>query len=94
MYSQNNILNIVQSAGAVEYNDYFFAEEQTPPPYECPRCNIKQSNGEVPVMLKLWGMQNTPLWPSLLGPLRPGIVATDRVLSMGQIEPNCVLMLN
>ena len=30
----------------------------------------------------------------LLGPLRPGVVAPDRVLSMGQIELKCVLMLN
>ena len=39
-------------------------------------------------------MQNIPSLPSLLGPLRPGVVAPDRVLSMGQIELNCVLMLN
>ena len=41
-------------------------------------------------MLELWGM---PL-PSLPGPLSPGVVAPKRVLSMGQIELNCVLMLN
>ncbi len=35
-------------------------------------------------MLELWGMQCTP---SLLpGPLWPGVVALERVLSMGQIE--------
>ena len=28
------------------------------------------------------------------GALWPGVVAADRVLSMGQIELNCVLMLN
>ena len=54
----------------------------------------KQSDGEVPVMLKLWGMQSTPSLPSLQGPLLPGVVAPNRVLSMGQIELNCVLMLN
>ena len=27
-------------------------------------------------------------------PLWPGVVAPDRVLSMGQIEVNCILMLN
>ena len=40
-------------------------------------------------MLELWGMQTTlslPLWPE--------VVAPDRVLSMGQMELNCVLMLN
>ena len=34
----------------------------------------------------LWGMQGTPSLPSLPGPLWPGIVAPDRVLSMDQIE--------
>ena len=37
-------------------------------------------------MLELWGMQNTPSLPLLPGSLRPGVVAPDRVLSMGQIE--------
>ena len=41
-------------------------------------------------MLELWVMQSTPSLPSLLGPLCPGVVAPDRVLSMGQIELNCV----
>ena len=45
-------------------------------------------------MLKLWGMQSAPLVPLLPGPLRPGVLAPDNVLSMGQIELNCVLMLN
>ena len=27
---------------------------------ECPRYDTKQSDGEVPVMLELWGMQSTP----------------------------------
>ena len=49
---------------------------------------------EVPVMLKLWGMRNTPSLLLLLGPLWPGVIAPDRVLSMGQIELNYVLMLN
>ena len=45
-------------------------------------------------MLELWKMQNTPSFPSLPGPLKPGVVAPGRVLSMGQIELICVLMLN
>ena len=36
----------------------------------------------------------TPLLPSLPGPLWSRVVAPDRVLSMGQIELNYVLMLN
>ena len=45
-------------------------------------------------MLELWVMQSTFSLPLLLGPLWPGVVAPDRVLSMDQIELNCVLMLN
>ena len=45
-------------------------------------------------MLKLWGMRSTLSLPSLPGPLWPGVVAPDRVLSMGPIELNCVLMIN
>ena len=44
-------------------------------------------------MPELWRMRSTPSLPSLPGPLWPGVVAPDRVLSMGQIELNCVLML-
>ena len=42
----------------------------------------------------LQGMQSTPSLPSLPGPLWPGVEAPDRVLSMGEIIQNCVLMLN
>ena len=37
-------------------------------------------------MLEFWGMRITPSLPLLPGPLWPGMVAPDRVLSMGQIE--------
>ena len=40
------------------------------------------------------GLQSTPLLPSFPGPLWPGAVASDRVLSMGQIGLNHVVMLN
>ena len=39
-------------------------------------------------------MQSIPSLPSLPGPLRLGVVAPDRVLSIGQIELNYVLVLN
>ena len=45
-------------------------------------------------MLELWEIRSTLSLPSLTGPLIPGVVAYDKVLSMGQIELNCVLMLN
>ena len=50
--------------------------EEYEPPNECPGYDIKQSDGEVPVMLELWEMQSTPLLPSLPGPLWPGVVST------------------
>ena len=45
-------------------------------------------------MLELWEMRSTPSLPSLPSPLWYGVVAPDRVLSVGQIELNSVLMLN
>ena len=45
-------------------------------------------------MLELWGMRSASLLPSLPGPMWPGEVAHDKVLSMDQIKLNCVLMLN
>ena len=63
-------------------------------PNECPVYDTKQFDGEAPVMLELWGMQSVSLLPLPPGPLWRRVVAPDRVLSMGQIEQNCVLMLN
>ena len=45
-------------------------------------------------MLEFWGIRSIPSLLSLPGPLSPGVVALDRVLSMSQIELNGVLMLN
>ena len=63
-------------------------------PNECPGYDTKQSDGGVPVMLEFWGMRNMPSLLLLPGPLWLRVVAPDRVLSMGQIELNCILMLN
>ena len=57
---------------------------------KCLGYDTKQSDGEARVMLELWGMQSTPLLPSLWS----GVVAPDRVIFMGQIGLNCVLWLN
>ena len=54
-----------------------------PPLTKCPGYDTKQSDGEVPAMLELWGMRSTPSLPSLPGPLWPRVVAPDRALSMG-----------
>ena len=73
------------SAGAAEYSDSISAEGQDSP-NECPAYNTKQSDGEAPVMLELWGTRSTH--SVLPGPLWSVVVAPDRVLSMGQIELN------
>ena len=43
------------------------------------------TDGEAPLILELWGMWSTPSVPSLPGPVWPEVIATDRVLSMGQL---------
>ena len=45
-------------------------------------------------MLEFGRMQSTPSLPSLPGQLWPEVVAPDRAASMGQIDLNCVLILN
>ena len=57
-----------------------------PPLNECPGYDIKQSDGEVSEMLKLWGMQSTPSMSLLQGPFCLRVVAHDKVLSMGHVE--------
>ena len=69
------LLSLTLSAGAVEYIDCNSVEEYNPP-NECPGYGTKQSDSEFPVM---WSASS---WPSLPGPLWPGVVAPDRVLSM------------
>ena len=54
---------LAQLAGAVKYTNCFSTEEYLP--NECPGYDIKQSDGEVPAMLELWGMWSTPLLPLL-----------------------------
>ena len=48
-----------------------------PPLNESPEYDTKQSDGEVSVMLELWGMRSTTLLPLLSGPLWPGVVAPN-----------------
>ena len=58
---------------------------------ECSGYDTTQSDGEVPVMLELWGMPNIPLLPQLPGLLWPGAVAPDKAIYVGKIELNCEL---
>ena len=53
---------IAKSDGAVEYTDCFSAERQDLPQWVS-WYDAKQSDGEVPVMLELWGMWSTPSLP-------------------------------
>ena len=48
--------------------------------------DTKQFDGEIPVMLEIWGMQDTPLLPSLPRSLGLEVVAPDKALSRNQIE--------
>ena len=93
MWSQQIKNAADQPAGAAEYTNFIFAEEWYSH-NECPGQDTKQSGGEAPVMPEPWEMRNTSSLPSHPGPLWPGVVAPDRDLSIGQIELNCVLMLN
>ena len=52
---------------------------------ECPAYDTNPSDGEVSD-LDVWGMKSSPSLPLLLGPLWSGVVASDWVLPMGQIE--------
>ena len=54
--------------------------------WKYPGYDIKQSDGEVPVMLELWEMLNMPSTPLLPGSLWPGEVASDKALSPDQIQ--------
>ena len=56
------------------------------PPLSVQDMAYKHSNSESEVMLELWETRNTPSLPSLPGSLWPGMVASDRVRSIGQIE--------
>ena len=64
-----------------EYTDCYSAETKDFP-NKCSGYDTKRSDGIVPIMLELWGMRSTPSLPSLPGPLWPGMVAPDWVLSM------------
>ena len=77
-------VRLAQSAQGVEYTNCIFAEGYNSR-NKCPDYDIKPSHGET-LALKIWRMLNTPSMPLLQGPLWPGVVAPDRVLSMGQKE--------
>ena len=80
-----------------------------PLPNECPGCDTKQSDDEIPVMLELWGMRSTPSLSSLSDLLWLGVVAPDKgpinrfnrtkpwfefTVFLGFFHLNCAFMLN
>ena len=64
------------------------------PHNEYPGYVTKQSDGEASVVLELSEMCCTPSLLLLSCPLWPRLITPDMVLSTGQIELNCVFMLN
>ena len=89
------LLRIGQSAGAVENTNCISAEGHDLPHHQrVSWYDTKQSDGDVSVILELWGMLSTTSLPLFPSPLGPGVLAPNKALSMGQIELNCVLILN
>ena len=82
----NSLFCPAQAAGAVEYSKRIFAEEYCPHSNVYHWYNTKQSDVEAPVMLELRGIRCPSLLPWFLSPILPGVVAPDRVLSMGPLE--------
>ena len=75
---------MAQLAWAAENSGCISAEWQDSP-NGCSGYDTKQSDDEAPVMTELREMRSAPLLPSFPGPLWSGVVASDRVLFMGQI---------
>ncbi len=82
MWGQKLYLFLAQSAGTVELPTAPLQRGKKKLTSAL-RYDTKQSDGEVPAILELWGMRSTPSLPSLPGSLWPGVVAPDRALSMG-----------
>ena len=60
---------------------------------ECPGYDTKESDGKAPLIPEHWEMQNNSLLSSVPAPLKPGVVAPDKVLSIGQIERNWIFYI-
>ena len=74
-----------QPTWAEEYTDFISAEGLDSPTSVLIH-DSKPSDGEASATLELWGIQSSPLSPSLPGRLWPIVVAPDRVLSISQTE--------
>ena len=68
LHPWESITAIAQLVEAVEYKNCTFLEkDKTLTPNKGPKYDTKQSDGEVPKMLELWGMWSTPSLPLLSG---------------------------
>ena len=83
VYSTLLRMHKVQTAEAVDYN-CISSEGKDPPLHsnESLGYDTKQSDG-VALVMKLWAMWSTSLFPLLPSLLWPGVVALDRVLTRG-----------
>ena len=72
----------LQSSGVLKYTNCFSAEGLYSP-NECPGHETKQFDSKSPVILELWRRWSATYLLSRPGPPWPGVVAPDRVLSMG-----------
>ena len=85
-YKSDLNFDTAQSAGAIEYTDCISTEGYNPHPHnESPGYDIKQSDGDTPVLV-LSGMWSIPSLPLLQDLFCPGVVTPDRVVFMGQVE--------
>ena len=75
----NNLVNCPVGRGSRIHRLHLCRGVRHPhPPNGCPGYDTKQSDGEVPVMLLLWGMRSTPSLPLFPGPLWPRVVEPDK----------------
>ena len=97
VYIYTNIMNVLRTGMNISISHiciWLCFSKTSPHRKEYPGDDPKQPDGEIPIMLELWWMRSTLSLPLLTGSLWHRVVVTDRVLSMGQIELNCVLRLN
>ena len=73
------------STRVAEYTNCISAEVLDSPNM-CEGYDTKHTDARAPVMLELRGMRSTPLLPSIPVLLWSGVIANDRVLSMGLVE--------
>ena len=74
-----------KSAG-IRIHQLYHCRGVRPTHKDCPGYVTKQSYGEAHVILEFRGMQSSPSLPSLPGPLWSRVVASDRDLSMDEME--------